>query len=212
MKEIIIIALTIFIFTNVKAQDSKMNIGVKGSPTSIFLIGNDIVKDDLFRLSYSIGVSFDYYINSQLSLKTGISYDRKGNKRDIQSIDEESNPITIFGAKSNYDYLVLPFLLSYSKSQDHAFYINAGIFVGYLFNSNYESAIRSVDNYDSNKKIDLGFSFGFGWEIPLSNEWILDFGLLDHLGLINTSSIPVYNDGTIKTNSIELKIGLKYKL
>jgi hypothetical protein len=54
-------------------------------------------------------------------------------------------------------------------------------------------------------KADLGLSGGAGVEIPLK-RYVLSFEIRDNFGLSNISKLPVANDGSIKTNALNLLI------
>jgi hypothetical protein len=210
MKRIFLVILVMHFLNNLNAQDSKIIIGINASPTISSLRGNEIIKEYLGpKVSFSTGVSVDYYFSPKYSLRTGLIFDRKGMVQTFYVMDD---PEYFDAIHVNYDYLVMPLLFSYSKSQDNSFYITGGPFIGYLLKHESKNKYRTIDYTESSKKFELGVSFGFGWEIPLSQRLLLDLGLIDYLGLLNTSSVSVVNDGTIKTNSLELKIGLKYKI
>lgn len=71
---------------------------------------------------------------------------------------------------------------------------------------------QTENNTENTKKIDTGLSIIIGLKVPLSENLFLDLDIRDYLGLINLSKIDIIDNGSIKTNSLGLQIGLKYKL
>jgi opacity protein-like surface antigen len=218
MKQLSAIALGLLIhFSTSYSQDSKIAVGVELSPTTCSLRGNAFVDNHDSRLGFSTGLSIDYFLTSQFSIKSGLAFERKGSKIDMYMLDGSGNEMGTQEAKFNYDYLTLPILASYSTKGKTKFYIDAGPYLSFLLGqkTTYEAVgsipERTEDGSESTKKIDLGLSVGAGLYIPLGDNLILDLGLRDNLGLINVSSVSIFDDGSIKTNSLGLKIGLKYK-
>lgn len=198
-------------------QDSKMALGLEFSPVIVSL-SETIPDENLFdpRLSYSAGLSLEYFVARQISLKTGLAYERKGAKGPGLFTDENGEPLN---TKSNYDYLILPLLGSWSANGKIAFYVNAGPYLGFLISqkSTYEAVGNQpemkIDESEWSKKIDAGVSMGLGANIPLGDKLALDLGLKGSIGLINTSKRAfLINDVSIKTNSFGLQIGVKRKL
>jgi hypothetical protein len=108
-------------------------------------------------------------------------------------------------------------LLKYNFSDDKSFYINGGPYLGYLLksglksNSNIPGLINENDEDTKNKKsIDFGFSAGIGKEFKLNGITQIYIELRENLGLTNISDTPVINDGSIKTNSLNLLVGYTF--
>lgn len=82
-------------------QDSKMALGLEFSPVIVSL-SETIPDENLFdpRLSYSTGLSLEYFVARQISLKTGLAYERKGSKGPGLFTDENGEPLN---TKSNYE-------------------------------------------------------------------------------------------------------------
>ena len=100
----------------------------------------------------------------------------------------------------------------FGKKDD--FYVNGGMFLGYLLNSKLTSknSENDTDTTDMNKKIDAGLVFGFGKVFRLNDKNELKLEIRENLGLVNTSDVDVYNDGTIKTNSLNLILNWNFNL
>ena len=60
--------------------------------------------------------------------------------------------------------------------------------------------------------MDGGLVLGFGKVFKLNEKNDLKLELRENFGLVNTSDVEVYNDGTIKTNSINLILNWSFNL
>ncbi|POS01488.1 outer membrane protein with beta-barrel domain [Flavobacterium croceum DSM 17960] len=171
--------------------------------------------------AYLGGFNFEYQFKEKLSLKLELNYERKSQKGDNnieirQSFDEPAQAYN-FTTKRNYDYLVLPILLKYSFTNKNSFYVNGGPFIGYLLKSKFTNNFNvagfnssDLETTKDNKKTDFGLSFGLGKNFELSNNKTINLEMRENLGLINTSKIDVWNGGTVKTNSINLIVGISF--
>ena len=103
-------------------------------------------------------------------------------------------------------------IVFHGKKDD--FYVNGGLFLGYLLNSKLSSknSDNDTDTTDMNKKIDAGLVFGFGKVFQLNDKNNLKLEIRENLGMLNTSDFDVYNDGTIKTNSLNLILNWNFNL
>lgn len=185
-------------------------------PTSIYPVYSESPG-----LAYLGGVTLEYEIKEKLSLRVELNYERKSQKGNNTieirlSIDDPSQ-VYNFETKRNYDYLVLPLLLKYYFTDQNSFYLNGGPFVGYLVQSKLTNNLDATgfNSPDSkttqdNKRTDFGLSFGVGKKFEFSNTMTFNLEIRDNLGLTNTSKIGVWNGGTVKTNSLNLMVGLAF--
>jgi hypothetical protein len=212
MRKILFVLLAT-IFCNVTyCQDTKVVVGFEMTPTIISLRENSSVFDYDPSPGYSIGLSFEYFMSDQFSLKSGLAYEMKGAESDIFLTDNYGNPsgtdILIF----HYNYLTLPVMGSFSTKGKVKFYINAGPYFGFLINQKLKSSLENTDITNQSKRLDFGLSCGLGLNIPIGKKLLLDLGLRENLGLKNISDLNYNYDSRIATNSFGLLIGLKYKL
>ncbi|HET6995635.1 MAG TPA: porin family protein, partial [Chitinophagaceae bacterium] len=192
-------------------QLKKFAVGYEKGLSLVSMHGN-LILDELqkTKLSFTIGVFFQYNINANLALRTNLSFERKGfsfGKR--AGHDSIGNPATI-KSHVRFDYLCLPLLARASFGKKYRFFINAGPYIGYLIgqadvtqtNNDPKVIRKNIAYFD---KADLGLSGGAGVEIPLK-RYVLSFEIRDNFGLSNISKLPVINNGTIKTNALNLLI------
>ena len=221
MNKLRILTLSMLFFSSslIFGQTNNFNIGIEGGPSLISLHGNDMVEsyDDL-SLGFSGGLSFQYNFSKLVALRTNISFERKGLTTKNQATDEYGNPIGELTFHSNFNYLTIPLLGRLTFGKKINFYINAGPYLGYLLNQKDiteafgEYPKSELDNTDNFKRLDFGITSGLGMNFPIQEKFLLNFEIRNNLGLTNISSVPVYNDGSIKTNSTNLLIGIVYRI
>jgi hypothetical protein len=192
-----------------------MAVGYEKGLSLVSMRGNFVLDNfQKSKLSFTIGVFFQYNINANFALRSNISFERKGFASGPHSgYDSVSGPITV-KSFSRFDYLCLPVLARAYFGKKYRFFINAGPYVGYLVGQadvtkvNDEKFIQKhIVNFN---KADLGLTGGAGVEIPLK-RYVLSFEIRDNFGLSNISQIPVANNGSIKTNALNLLIAAHKK-
>ena len=213
------IAFALALFTtSISAQDSKVSFGIQLKPTITWLGGLPVAGDK--RLSYSAGLISEYEINSQFAIKSGISLERKGTLSTITFTDTSGIPSGPVDIKYNFDYLVVPVIVSYSTKGNGNVktYFDGGPYIGYLLShkiiqDSYGTIPEiTTDNSDNTRKIDLGLSLGTGLCVPLGNSFVFDIGLNANLGLINARKDNNNSAHPLKPNSVGLLMALKYRL
>lgn len=198
---------------NVYGQTRPYSIGLQGGAGATSLRGNDIVKLHDPGLAFSAGLTFQYHLGKVISLQSGLSYDRKGSEFNFYATDVNGNPLGTITSRTKWDYLALPILCRTSFGNKKHFFINAGPYFGYLvqqgtvtFGDNI--ATRHERNNARIKQVDFGVSAGLGYNVPLSKKLMFSVELRNNLGLYNVSSVPVFGDGTVKTNATVLLLGV----
>lgn len=223
MKKITLLLFTISLITfKTTAQESKIKFGIHGGPNYSTLWGFDSYADLNSGLAYVFGISLQYQIQENLSIKTDLNYERKTQKSKsyIEILDPESSlPPGTYHVKSTayLNYITLPILLKYNFSKDKSFYVNAGPYLGYLLKSGIKTQVNipGETNYDEEdtkykKSMDFGFTAGIGKEFQLNENHQFYIELRDNLGLSNISKTEVMNGGSIKTNSVNLLVGYTF--
>ena len=196
---------------------NKVKLGVNGGLNYASFRGNAYVDNLAANFSYLGGLSFEYFLKDNLSIGANLIYENKTAKDKSSyyltdgfgSTERVSNDVRV-----KYNYLVLPVYVSYYFTPKKDFYINGGLFVGYLLNSKFTSKKfdDTTDTTDKNKKTDGGIVLGFGKVFVLNEKNELKLELRENLGLPNTSDVEVYNNGSIKTNSINLILNWSFSL
>lgn len=199
---------------NVHAQTRPYSIGLQGGTGSTSLRGNSIVNLHDPGLTFSAGLTFQYPLGKVISLQSGLSYERKGSLLTGQASDVNGNPLGVITSRTNWDYLTLPVLLRTSFGKKKRFFVSAGPYVGYLVQqgtvtSGDQIATKREYNNARIKHVDCGLSTGLGLNLPLSTKCIFSVEVRNNRGLYNISSVPVFGDGSIKTNATVLLLGVR---
>ncbi len=161
----------------------------------------NILEDIKTGLSFSLG--FEYYLKNNLSINFGLSYEERG-------IDLSTNT-TFWESKvrhtlevSNH-YVMLPISLRRYFKNDK-FYLQGGIYTGYLLNSDIKTYTRSdydnsVEEYtyngkgkDYTKNFDFGVLFGAGFSQRISKNLFFNTNILLSIGMFNIDDkVSYYN-------------------
>ena len=215
-KNLILIVL-LFCSSLLFGQTNKINIGFELGTSLNSLYGNDVLDDNEISFGFSGGLTFQYNFTGLVSLRTNISFERKGFATKIQLTDELGNSIGEVTSQSNFDYLTIPLLARFTFGKKIHFFVNAGPYLGYLLKEKditeafgeYQK-LESV-NTDRFERLDFGITTGLGVIFSIQDKLLLTVEIRNNLGLVNISSLPVTNDGSIKTISTNLLIGIAYK-
>ncbi|MDY7396956.1 porin family protein [Aureibaculum sp. 2210JD6-5] len=215
MKKYILTALTISLFINTTSfSQNEMRIGINAGANYSKFRGNELIDETNADFGFLAGVSLEYFLSEKFSLKTNLNFERKSIKKTSNNIvDFEGMPTGEIEIKTNYDYLVLPMLVKYKFNETSGFYVNGGPFLGYLLSNKSRAEGYDEDDFTSlSKKIDVGVSIGLGAKFQLTGKNELGIELRNNLGLINTSDVEVYKDGSIKSNSLNLLLTWDFEI
>ena len=199
-------------------QTNKFDIGFEGSPSLIYLRGNDIIKQyHKPTIGFFGGLFFQYNFKKIVSLRTNIAFDRKGSVLTAQATDINGNPLGEVTTHTNFDYLTFPILVRATFGKKVRYFVNAGPYFGYLIKQTFVSKGDNIqtttsDNTSLDKRFDTGISTGLGFSVPIKTKFAFSFEVRNNLGLYNVSAVPVANNGTIKTNSTNFLLGFTCKL
>ncbi|WP_222984562.1 porin family protein [Flagellimonas meishanensis] len=213
--------LALFFISFSYAQQSKLDIGVSITPVVTWLRGTDDIDRNFHkRFNVSPGLTLDYNFSDNWFLSSGIAYENKSVIRTTTVTLGDRTFVSENENTQNYEYLNLPLLLGYKTNGRTQFYASAGGFVGILLKQENISIFTTpnsesetvVDNTENTKTTDFGLALATGLKILLTDSLYLDIGARQFLGLTNVSEVELPDNGEIKTNSIGLQVGLKYKI
>jgi outer membrane protein with beta-barrel domain len=188
-------------FTSIIYAQNGIRIGLNAGATYSKFRGNELIENTDAKIDFLIGVSFEYSLKENLSLKTNLNYERKSfvGVKTIGFIPVEIK------VTSNFDYLSFPILIEYDFGNSQKLFVNGGPFIGFLLSGKSKAGGFPTNDLTSlNKKLDIGLSFGIGKKFYLNDKNNLNVEIRENLGLINISDVEVINDGSIKTNSLNL--------
>ncbi|MBL7785002.1 MAG: PorT family protein [Chitinophagales bacterium] len=203
--------------TTIYGQTNRFDVGVEGSPSLIFMGGNNYISSyQKPTIGFSSGLFFQFNFKKIISLRTNLSFERKGSIIYSQMIDVNGNPVGKVTTNINFDYLTFPLLVRATFGKKIHFFVNAGPYFGYLIKQTFVSKGDNIPNttYDrtsDNKRFDIGISKGLGFSVPIKEKFEFSFEARNNLGLYNVSAVPIENNGTTKTNSTNFLFGFTYK-
>lgn len=213
----LLVSLLTCVFS-LNGQVRKFDIGFEGGPSFTTLRGNESLRDFYdSKIEYSGGFIFQYNFPRLVSIRTNITYERKGAVGKIITTDAFGNQIDDTDADFDYDYLTLPVKARLTFGRKWNFFVNAGPYFGFLIKQTtvieaYDHVpVRKIDNTDRFKRLDAGLTGGVGCILPIKGNLIITIEIRHNLGLYNISVLPVINDGKILTNSTSLLIGCAYR-
>lgn len=219
IKKTIILISILTLWTSLHSQIGKFEIGIEGGPSLISLRGNKIIKEtNITTIGFSSGVSFQYNFPKLVSIRTNITFERKGFRSDLSVSNAYNEPLGELKYRSNFDYLIIPVLTRFHFGNKIKFFANAGPYFAYLIkqteiiDSNNESQNSNIDNIDRFNRYDFGVSGGLGFRLSIQNNIFMTTEVRHNLGLHNISQLPIINDGKISTNSTNLLLGFAYHI
>lgn len=206
--------------SSLHAQNSMFDLGLEGGPNlSTMLISSTMFDFDPQPAVFgSGGFIFQYNFKNFLSLKTGISYQRKGYQlKDVTSVDQNGNILSNTATSSSrLDYLTFPILVKASFGKKVNFFVNAGPYVGYLLQKTnrlkYDGSTTTDQTDLSNggyNRWDFGIAGGVGIAIPIRTFWVISIEARNYSGLIDIASS---SSTKWLTNTTDLRVGVAYKL
>jgi hypothetical protein len=203
------------------SQGLELELTVRPALTS--LRGNDVVKDNFDpTVNFSTGIGLNYFLKNNSIINFGILYDKKGGrgKSNIILRDDQDQVIGegTLTNEANFDYITVPIQWGRRFGQKIKYQFGIGLYTSFILKQ--ELISKGLDgqvntnenNTDKFKTLDFGLSASFNVFIPFNDKLSIKVGLDNNLGLINTSDVPVSDNGTIKHNSLGLSIGLNYRM
>ena len=205
--KLLLIAIGFLFSVNLSAQND-FKIGINAGINYPDIRGHEYAKYNNFKAGYLFGVTFDYYLKENLSLKANINYERKIKKLQLTYFNYEAEEIGKENFNEIYEYINIPILLKYEFGNSK-FFANGGPFFNYVLNNKIEPNYPNDDSdvVTEQKKIDFGLSIGIGTNISLNENNDLTIEIRDDFGIIDTGGVPKHVGGTVKTNTIKLILG-----
>jgi hypothetical protein len=201
-------------------KDSPFKFGLEIGPsiTSVRIYRDGELLDFLTNQTrrFSGGLSFEYSLEKNFSIRTNILYERKAALDSITFTDPVGNIIGAHLYGYNYDYLTIPILAKYSFGSINKFFVNTGPYFSYLMKGSFtyggggQSAggIELLDEVVTNRfnRFDFGLTFGFGGELKILEKLLLTIEPRYNLGLTNIINFtdPAFEGSDLDDGSIIL--------
>lgn len=157
-------------------------------------------------IGYTLGINFEQEFSERTSLNLNLLYSRKNVRRGYNTlpnypINQEKDYL-----KMSFDYIELPITIRYEIVSQSEFFINGGVFIGYLLNTK-----LSEENIPPNllatpwsEKVDYGFSFGIAKKISINQNNKIVLELRDNLGMKNL--VDSDSQYKLKSNTLYLLV------
>jgi len=177
---ILILILWLGLVLKLSAQVPKWEYGVQAECSNgyLFFLGGAWPSSYL-----SGGIILQRDFNPSFSLQTGLSYNRAAS---YSYNDGRDLLYTGWAGYHESEYLKIPLLAKRYFGKKHLFYLEGGPFLDYLtryytrdsfyVGSKYSSSVTST-NYKFSKPFFVGVNIGLGFDIPLSQNILLNIGL-----------------------------------
>lgn len=205
-------------FAQEETVSKPIKFGVQAGATYAGIRGNPGAEENDYAVDYLIGASIEVPINERLSFIGNLNYERKSFSREIQTQEDPFDPIfqpVNLDVRATLHYIAVPLDLKYYLDPAKKFYVNGGLFAGFYLDNTLKvdgDKVEDESGDDIFKTLDFGLNLGLGMRIPLDNKNDLNIELRDNLGLVNISDVPVMDDGTVKTNSVNLIVSWQFGL
>lgn len=205
--KLLLITIGLIFSMNLSAQND-FKIGINAGINYPNIRGNEFAKFNNFKVGYLFGVSLDYYLKENLSIKANLNYERKIKKLELTFFDDQAQEIGTENYNEIFEYINIPILLKYEFGNSK-FFVNGGPFFNYLLNNKIDEDYPNDDSelVTEQKKNDFGLSVGIGTNISINEKNDLIIELRNDFGIIDTGGVPKHVNGTVKTNSIKLILG-----
>jgi opacity protein-like surface antigen len=164
-------------------------------------------------IGFYTGLTAQFAINDRFSFVSGVGFERKGGVTKIFWTDFNATPLGPYPSYFNYDYLVFPAMLRADFGRKKQYFVNGGLYFGYLLAAkiNVESPNSTIKVNDGNiDKYDYGVSIGGGTRVQIAKNLSMPIEIRSNHGFVNVNNVPLANNGKIRTNAINLIVGLSY--
>lgn len=198
-------------------------IGINAGGTLSWLRGNDVAKENDPAVNFLVGASLELPVSNKLSFFTSLNYERKSVSRTISfsstgmgNVPDLGDPAFNqgdFSIRYTINYITVPLNVRYYIGQTRKFYVNGGPYVGFIIGD-----AATIDGRDAEEEnadyptAEFGINAGLGFRVLSSEKHNLDIELRDNLGLNNIFNGPVVNDGSVKTNNLNLIVNWSFNL
>lgn len=214
----ILIGLLIICTSVLYGQTNKITLGLESGPSLRTLRGDNFFEIRDLTTSYSLGVSYQYNFSELLSLRTGISFERKGKKTSSIEYNWMYGSSSEVSYEVNIDYLTIPLLARFTFGDKFKYFVNAGPYIADILiakgtsTANYTFGDNSTVLTNHYRAIDLGFIAGFGMSYTIKDNFLVSLELRNNFGLLDINSPNYSYEVPTRTFSSILLVGVAYKL
>jgi hypothetical protein len=166
LKPFIATLLTLGIYTATLAQtkgttEFGVNVGLNATNVENNN-GNNHASHD-YRIGLNVGVSADYYISDQWSIKAKLIYDQKGWNHTLILLGNNYYP-----SNFKFNYLTIPIMANLHFGKTRNWYLNLGPYMGILLNAKTTTNNIDLTNYINGPE--AGLAAGIGLKFPIAGR------------------------------------------
>ncbi|MDT0557205.1 porin family protein [Ichthyenterobacterium sp. W332] len=198
----------------VMAQD-KFRIGINIGGTYSSLRGNPVAEENKAALDILFGASFELPLKDRLSLKMDINFESKRVTNEFSNLGGFDPLLETSSLSLSLNYVAIPVMLKYRFGKDQRFFVNGGPYYAAFRNVKTKVDGNTVDDNESDslfQNSDFGISAGIGMSFPVNDNSTINLELRNNLGLNNISKVEIVDDGSLKTNSLNLILNWDFGL
>ncbi|RNC87133.1 MAG: PorT family protein [Winogradskyella sp.] len=200
MKKILFIAVFVAITINISAQSDKGDFTI--APQIGLNLSNYSSSENLsnkIRVAFNAGVIGEYYFSDRWSLRTGVLYDSKGTKVEVNGQD--------FIDKLNY--IAVPLHANWHFGSNRNWFLNFGPTLGFLASAKGDTPTGEIDIKDVTNSFDIGLGFGIGYKFNIDENTEFYVHYQGYNGFISVNDSFPFN---INNATSALNIGAIFSL
>ncbi len=200
-------------------QTNAYNIGFEGGFNFCSARGYSGIDNSYNQgIKCTAGLFFHYNLNGIISFRTGTYYEQKGASIKFNAVDNNGIPIGTFHTNEKFNFLTIPLLVRANFGNSINYFINAGPYFGLILKQT--ENIEAISSYPSREndvtqaagRNEFGLSLGLGLSYKLLKKIAFSFEARDNFGLSKSGLIPIADFRPVKTNSLNLLLGISYIL
>jgi opacity protein-like surface antigen len=217
LQRILIVVSLYFLTANgLRSQNDGVYLGAEGG-TGLATLRGDLYNDMSPLLSYSGGVFVQYNCRRVFSIRTGWYYDLKGTGFETQARVDSLRFVNV-RAKSKYNYATVPLLFGFRFGENISFFVNIGSYASFLLKQTTyvppveDAPVVITDDTRSFRNTEFGAALGLGISYPVADRLVLSAEVRNNLGLTEINDNYISESKSVRTNALNLTLGVAYKL
>lgn len=206
MKKII---TTLLIFSGIYSAAFAQNkntaeFGINAGINVSTILDSQTGQHTTYSTGVNFGASLEYYFSNIWSLKAKAIYDQKGWGNGFVTLPDGTE---VDGVDYHLNYITVPVMASWHFGQTYNWYINFGMYAGFLSSASESS--NSADVNQAFNKTDVGLAYGIGIKLPVANKVKVFF---EYDGQVGFTNVFVQSDGNYQNDRDSFNIGLAFSL
>lgn len=227
MKKALLLLFVVLLSANYASAQHRQKFGVNAGFTYSKFRGMDLPGVDYgYAPGVVVGLSYEYYLKERLSIKANLSFDNKKSRGEfdfeVRQMPEDPAESYIETFTFSYNYMTLPVMVKYDFKNGHGFFVNSGLFLGYLLDSEVTAEANTnrfpeltdlkQSTTELNNQFDFGLVLGVGKTFKLKGKNSLVVEIRNNHGLSKTNKDNTFDGNTVRSNSYNLLLGWAFDM